>query len=152
MIFLGFTIIRQEDLDKEREISCDYRNQCNQAKDAIEALNKMNAQQATIIRGLKNKVDEDKLLGLIKVDIGDPTPTDTEARKEYVGTVAAFHKNILEQKCLQMISVFHKLLEEETNDTKTDSILKIGVYVCREWMKWGEGAISEAVGYQTEDK
>lgn len=108
------------------------------------------SEQARLIKTLRGQVDAEKLLGLIKIDIGDPTPEKAEERRAYIARVAGFYKDILQPKCLQMISVFHKLLEEETNDKKTDTILKIGVYVCREWMKWGEQAISEQVGNQVE--
>jgi hypothetical protein len=49
-----------------------------------------------------------------------------------------------------MISAFHKLLEEETNDRETDLYLKLGTFVVRDIMKWGDQAISEQMSYQTE--
>lgn len=125
----------------------------NQTKDLARDLSlqvALVAEQARIITSLRIKVDAEKLLGLIKIDIGDPTPEKAEERRAYIARVAGFYKDILQPKCLQMISIFHKLLEEETNDSKTDSILKIGVYICREWMKWGDQAISEQVANQVE--
>jgi hypothetical protein len=101
-------------------------------------------------RILKQKVDGNKLVGIIDVDIGDPTPDKIEQRREYVAKVAGFYKDVLKSKLLQMISVFHKLLEEETNDRETDLYLKIGTFICRDLMKWGDQAISEQMSYQTE--
>lgn len=112
-----------------------------------ESMNDEVVRQNTI---LKKKVDGNKLVGVIDVDIGDPTPDDPKGRREYIARVAAFHKDVLSPKLFQMISTFHKLLEEETNDRETDLYLKIGTFICRDLLKWGDAAISEQVGYQVE--
>lgn len=99
---------------------------------------------------LKQKVDGNKLVGVIDWDVGDPTPATPELRRAYVARVAGFYTDIFKKKCEQQMSVFHRLLEEETNDRETDFYLKIGVFLCREWMKWGEQAVNEQMSYQTE--
>lgn len=99
---------------------------------------------------LKKKVDEKVLEELIDIDIGDPTPQNPVERREYIARVAGFYDKTLKPKCVQMISMFHRLVEDETNDLKTDTYLKIGIYICREFMKWGEQAVNEHVSYQAE--
>lgn len=107
-------------------------------------------EQALLISKLRVQVDAEKLKGIIAIDIGDPTPEKTTERREYVARVAGFYKDVLKPKCIQMISTYHRLLEEETNDRETDLILKVGVFQCREWMKWGESAVSEVVANQVD--
>lgn len=110
----------------------------------------INAELAHQNSVLKRKVDGNKLVGVIDVDIGDPTPDKIALRREYIGRVSSFYKDIMQSKLLQMISVFHKLLEEETNDRETDLYLKIGVFICRDFLKWGNDAVNENLSYATE--
>lgn len=118
----------------------------SQANDRVKALEGLVREYERENARLKKKYE----VGLVAVDIGDPTPKDAQERRNYVARVAGFHKDIMEPKCLQMISAFHKLLEEETNDEKTDNILKTGIYICREWMKWGNQALAEQIANQVE--
>lgn len=141
MKILNWTIVRSEKLgalvaQKDRE---------------IETTKQLLKEYQHQVKTLREFHQEEKLKEVIDVDIGDPTPENPDMRKMYVGRVAGFYKDILHAKCLQMISVFHKLLEEETNDKETDLYLKIGIFICREWMKWGDAAVSEQIGYQTDE-
>lgn len=143
MISFPYTIIRKDVLfDKDLDLAL--------AQEKISALEALSKEQQFQITRLRKSNEQEKLRDIIDIDIGDPTPDSPDARKGYIGRVAGFHKDILLPKCLQMISIFHRLLEEETNDKETDLYLKIGIYICREWMKWGNQAIAEQIGYQTE--
>lgn len=137
MQFFGYTIRRTADYSLiEKGLSLQ------------ESMNEELVRQNTI---LKQKVDGNKLVGVIGVDIGDPAPSDAGGRREFIARVAAFHKDILSPKLFQMISATHRLLEEETNDRETDLYLKMLTYVCRDLIKWGNEAINEQLGYQTND-
>lgn len=124
-----FRIKAENSLDIQKKVSEEYRHQ-------------MNTMRA------ENKIDI--RTELLDVDIGDPTPMKVDARREYVGRVAGFHFDIFKPKCLQMISVFHRLIEEETNDRETDLYLKMGIYICREFVKWGDQAVNEQLANQTQ--
>lgn len=143
MIILNFTLIKKVDLQN-------LQAKIRDGESEVALLKELNSRQAKTIERIRGEVENSKRLDLIDIDIGDPTPDNQEDRKQYVTRVAAFYKDVLEKKCLQMISVFHRLLEEETNNRETDNILKIGVYVCREWMKWGNQSVNEALSYQIE--
>ena len=86
------------------------------------------------------------------VSLGDPTPTDTDARKAYVAQVAGFFKGVMEPKVNYMISVTHKMLEEAGSDRDFDLILKGVVYSFREFLKWGEVMVNEQVANQIETR
>lgn len=143
MKFLSWTVVKSSELAK-RDAAL------TEAKRQIEALDKLSKEYQHQVKTLREFKEEEKLKDLIHIDVGDPTPDNPEARKMYIGRVAGFYRDILKAKCVQMISVFHKLLEEETNDRETDLYLKIGIFVCRDLMKWGEQAVGEQISYQTE--
>lgn len=143
MIIFGYTFIKTTELSAIRG---DLESLSRKYQTYLKVADEKDHQ----ISILKKKVDGNKLVGIIDIDIGDPTPEKIEPRKEYVARVAGFYKDIFKAKCVQMISVFHKLLEEETNDRETDNILKVGIFVCRDFMKWGEQAVNEQLSYQIE--
>lgn len=143
MKILSYTLIKTDELKRKTDTLI-------AAAAEIGTLKKLSDEYQHQVKKLREFHQEEKLKDLIDIDIGDPTPDNPDARKMYVGRVAGFYRDILQKKCVQMISVFHKLLEEETNDKETDLYLKIGIFICREWMKWGDAAISEQISYQTE--
>lgn len=83
----------------------------------------------------------------IPVDFQDPSPLDTEQRRNYVAQVAGLFKDVLEPKLTQMISAFHNLLEEGTNQRDDDQAIKGAVYMCREFIRWGNLMISEHLAF-----
>lgn len=143
MKIFGYIVVKEVTL-------LDFQMQVEQSRDRIALLQNLNQEQGEQLKKLRGKVDQERLKEIIDIDIADPIPEKADARKAYVERTAGFYVDILKPKCVQMISVFHKLLEEETNDEKTDTILKIGIYVCREWMKWGGEMVNEALSYRTE--
>lgn len=144
MSFFGYTLVKESELRNKDQIIL-------QANDQIAVLDKLAKEYQHQVRTLREFNQENRLKDIINVDIGDPTPDNPEERKHYIGRVAGFYRDVLQKKCLQMISVWHRLLEEETNDRETDLYLKIGVFICRDFMKWGDAAISEQLSYQTEE-
>lgn len=106
------------------------------------------------VESLRSMVSEfrkrEDLYDPIDVDVSDPVPDKSQERKEYVARIAGFYTDILKKKLVHMISNFHKALEEETNNRDGDFVLKAGVYVCREFMLWGQNMIKEQIGYQVE--
>ncbi len=105
------------------------------------------------VRSLREKV---KVAGigereLVSIDLGDPSPTDTDKRKTYVAGVAGLHEETLKPKLRQMISHAHNLLEDETNDERTDMALKGAIYAFREFIHWGDAMVNEQVAYQSSD-
>lgn len=143
MTIFGYTFVRADDVLKLHDIIDAGKKDLALQKNLNDELSHQNSI-------LKQKVDGNKLI--IEVDMADPTPTGVEQRKEYVTRVAGFYKDVLEQKCRQMIAIFHKILEEETNDRETDLYTKLGIYVAREWMKWGETCYNEFLSYSQEGK
>jgi hypothetical protein len=113
----------------------------------IERLERENLQLRTEVAGKKEPVTKE----YFDVNIGDPTPTDSDARKIYVGQSAGFFKSILEPKIKHMISVTHNMFEETNSDRDFDLILKGVVYSFREFLKWGESMVNEQMSYQTEN-
>ena len=73
---------------------------------------------------------------VVPVDLNDPDPTDREKRKQYVAEVAELYTHILKPKFLFMISNFHNLLEDETNNRDVDNAMKGAVYTLREILRW----------------
>ncbi len=88
---------------------------------------------------------------IIDMDLGDPSPKDTENRKLYVAQVAGIHKEILEPKFRQMISATHALMEPTDNERDYDLILKGVCYALREMLRWGESMVNEQMSYQSGD-
>lgn len=121
-----------------------------EAEDNLKLEKKISAEYLNELRILRSQNKIDARTELLDVDIGDPTPDKVEARREYVARVAGFYHDILKPKCLQMISTFHRLTEEETNERETDLYLKMGIYICREFMKWGDASINEQVANQVQ--
>ena len=96
----------------------------------------------------RKQIDQEYKKQLIDIDIGDPGPKDVVKRKEYVAKVAGLHKEILEPKLRQMISVSHNLSESVSADRDFDFLMKGVVYAFREILKWGESMVSEQVANQ----
>lgn len=143
MTILGYIFIKENVLTrKDAQIDELARN--------LRTTESLSVEYREQVRKLREFHEDEKFKNVIPIDIADPTPDNPDARKMYIGRVAGFYRDIMEKKCLQMISVSHRLLEEETNERETDLYLKICVFICREWMKWGEQAVSEQIGYQTE--
>lgn len=113
----------------------------------IEKLEQENLRLRTEVAAKKEPTQKE----YFDVSIGDPTPTDSDARKLYVGQSAGFFKSILEPKIKHMISVTHNMLEETNSDRDFDLILKGVVYSFREFLKWGESMVNEQMSYQTEN-
>jgi len=88
----------------------------------------------------------------INADLGDPTPIDSEKRREYVATVAGLHKEILEPKFMFMLANIHKAMETETNTRKEDDMWRGAAYVIRELLRWGNRMINEQVANQNNQK
>lgn len=150
MTFFGYRFAKEKDFRltvAALASALEENTRLNFTLTATESLSKEKDHQISI---LKQKVDENRVGGVIDVDIGDPIPSTGDARKVFVLRVAGFHKDVLSKKLYQMISAFHRLLEEETNDRETDLYLKIGTYVCRDLIKWGDLMINEALSYQIE--
>lgn len=143
MIIFGYTLIKKDVLEsKQAELDLANKN--------LNSLTLLSNEYRDQAKKLREFHEGERFKDVIPVDIGDPTPENPDARKMYIGRVAGFFRDVLENKCLQMISTSHRLLEEETNDRETDLYLKICVFICREWMKWGEQAVAEQISYQTE--
>lgn len=81
--------------------------------------------------------------GIIDISVGDPTPTDATARREFVATVASLQTNILKPKLLYMIKNAHELLELSDNDRDYDQAVKGTIYALREMIRWGDQCINE---------
>jgi len=88
---------------------------------------------------------------IIDITLGDHIPTDTEARKMYVASVAGFFKEIMQKKLEFMIANTHNMLEETTNDRDFDLMLKGAVYSFRELLVWGKLMLNEQMANQTEN-
>lgn len=101
----------------------------------------------TINALLKVETDKNKRLSILDVNVGDPSPIDTEQRKEYVARVAGLHKDILQPKIKQMISSIYKDMEFVENSRETDLILKGVIYALKEIDNWANLMISEHVAY-----
>lgn len=95
-------------------------------------------------------LEAEKPKEIIDIEIGDPTPTDSEARKIYVATVAGFFKNIMEPKLKYMLSYLHNRFEEQDSERDFDLILKGAAYSYRELIKWGNTMINEQISNQTD--
>lgn len=88
----------------------------------------------------------------VDVGIGDPIPSNQEERKIYVAQVAGFHKQILEAKMNQMLSVTSHLLGAVENERDFDLILKGVIYTLNELKKWGASMINEHLANQNEEQ
>lgn len=119
----------------------------NSLKQKLEKLEQENLQLRIEVAGKKEPAQKE----YFDVSIGDPTPTDSDARKLYIGQAAGFFKSILEPKIKHMISVTHNMLEETNSDRDFDLVLKGVVYSFREFLKWGESIVNEQMSYQTEN-
>lgn len=80
---------------------------------------------------------------LVDFSTADPTPTDTEERKDYVAKVAGLYTEILEPKLNQMIAASHVLLENGENLPQVDYTLKGTIYAFREFKVWCEKMVKE---------
>jgi len=93
---------------------------------------------------------------LVGVDMEDPTPIQTEARKLYVGQAAGFHKDILSKKIISMVSELRGQFEQLNRDTfgysPGDYDLWLKGTINGLWLihQWGEEMINEQISYQTE--
>lgn len=109
----------------------------------------MNLDYQNEITGLRMKIrlleKSDKVKEYIKVDIGDPSPVDTEKRREYVAKVAGLYKELLEPKLKEMISKSHNILEAPSADREVDLMMKGVIYSFRELLNWGEAMVSEHI-------
>lgn len=150
MSFFGFIFVRKSEVEALRYRAKVLRENYDELKKTNKLTDTVNLQQAHQIQILKQKVDENRLEGIIDVDIGDPSPNKGDERKAYVMRVAGFHKDVLQGKIKQMISVFHKLLEDEENDQNKNHYLQVGVFICREFERWGSAMVNEALSYQVE--
>ncbi len=117
-------------------------------EETVDAVRKManerNVLKAEIVT-LRTREEKDR--PIIDTNIGDTTPTDSEARKMYVASVAGFFKNIMEPKLKEMISVAHNVLEERDSDRDFDLILKGIIYSYRDLIRWGESMLNEQISY-----
>lgn len=117
-------------------------------EDTIEAVKRM-ANERNVLKAeiVTLRTREGKERSIIDTNIGDTTPTDSEARKMYVASVAGFFKNIMEPKLKEMISVAHNVLEERDSDRDFDLILKGIIYSYRDLIRWGESMLNEQISY-----
>jgi len=92
-----------------------------------------------------------KDISLIDIDIGDPTPSDTDSRKAYVAQVAGFYFDILEKKVKHMLSNVHTLMEDCENDDKRSHQLAGAAYSLREFLFWGRTMTNEHMSYLTKE-
>lgn len=90
-----------------------------------------------------------KDISLIDIDIADPTPSDTDARKVYVSQVAGFFFDVLEKKIKHMLSNVHTLMEDCENDDKRNHQLAGAAYSLREFLFWGRTMVNEHMSYLT---
>ena len=88
---------------------------------------------------------------VIDISLGDPIPSESDQRKQYVGKVAGFFKDVLKPKLYQMISVAHNILEERDSDREFDMVLKGAIFAYRDIIRWGEAMINEQLSYQSQD-
>jgi len=88
---------------------------------------------------------------VVKVNIGDPTPVDGPARKAYIARVAAFHKEVMRDKILAMISDVHSELEKVDIGPVMDQILKGTINSLWLIYNWGEQCINEQIANQNEE-
>ena len=88
-----------------------------------------------------------KDISLIDVDLSDPTPLKTEARRAYVAHVAGFFFDILEKKLKFMLSNVHTLMEDSENDERRKNQLVGAAYSLRELLFWGRNMTNEHISY-----
>lgn len=143
MTIFGYRFVNEKELQKNEELVAVLKKDFN-------TFQKLANEYRDQVKKLRQFQQENRFKDVMPIDIGDPTPDNPDARKMYIGRVAGFYRDILQKKCTQMISVSHRLLEEETNDHETDLYLKMCVFICRDFMKWGEQAVAEQISYQTE--
>lgn len=141
---LGYRFVKENDEIKENDLLVDnikFIDENNKLKNEVSSLQaKVDAYQLSL-----------KAKNLISVDLGDPAPIEGDKRKNYVATVAGLHKDTLEPKLKQMISVAHNLLEDETNNREIDLSLKGAIYAWRELIHWGNVMVNEQVANQADD-
>lgn len=87
---------------------------------------------------------------VVDLNTGDPTPDKVDARREYVARVAAFHKDVMEQKIKSMISLVRDELDKVENTPATDLLLKGTSNALWLVYDWGEQCVNEMLSYQTD--
>lgn len=113
-------------------------------------LNKaLKTENAKLQSRLAQKLEKASVPKLIQVDyfVDDPSPSDTEARKEYVGRTAGFFKDVLEPKLQHMISILQKELSNPMASRETDLFTKATINAFSLLLDWGD----EMVGEQLEN-
>ena len=94
---------------------------------------------------------------VVGVDVKDPSPTDSQKRKSYVGQVAGVHIDIMKPKLLQMIAETREqfeIIDRNTfgyNQEQYDLFLKgtiNGLWLIHDW---GESMLNEQLSYQNPD-
>lgn len=127
----------------------EYQKSKNRELGLIAQRNKLEDRIAELILQIrKSEISEAHKDNLLDIDIGDPSPVDIVKRKEYVALVAGLHKDVLEPKLKQMISVSHNLLESDQTDRDFDLLMKGVIYSFREILKWGDSMVSEQIASQ----
>ncbi len=87
---------------------------------------------------------------VVDLNTGDPTPDKVDARREYVARVAAFHKDVMEQKIKSMVSLVREELSKAENSPQTDLFLKGTINALWLMYDWGEECVNEMLSYQTD--
>jgi len=82
----------------------------------------------------------------------DPTPTDSEARKQFVARVASLQNDVLKPKLLYMIKNAHEMMEITDNDRDVDLVLKGSIYMARELIRWGDQCQNELIANARESQ
>lgn len=119
---------------------------------SMELLDQVNRLEAKNARLEREKAELEKIANQKPVQIDfvghDPVPTDKEARKQYVASVAALHTDILKPKLEHMISNAYLMLEESSNERSLDQAIKGAIYAFREFIRWGESMVNEQLANQ----
>lgn len=91
---------------------------------------------------------------LVKVDynLEDPSPIEQDKRREYVGRVAGFYKDILEPKIHSMISEIQRDLSNPANTEKMDTYNKATVNALSLLLDWGDEMVNEHLSNLTGNK
>lgn len=155
LTLFGYGIVRVDaPTPREEQMRKDFRRELDKKNTAILKLTAEN-------RSLKLFQAMQK--PFIDVEMHDPSPYDTEARKMYTASVAQFFKEIMRPKLLYMISGVREQLEKldssvdasgapitSYKSNEFDKILKGTINALWLLLQWGEQMTSEQLEYQRE--